>query len=75
MADAPSTRELQMLVNDDRWPGFRDWILGRRKIAEAALLKRGQEHHEMTRLAGEISAYDAVLRPAGAEESNPTPQE
>lgn len=66
MADVPS-RELQMLVNDDRWPNFRRMIEDRREIAEKALLKRGQEHHEMTRLAGEITAYDAILKPAIAE--------
>jgi hypothetical protein len=75
VAEAPKPRELQMLANDPRWPTFRAWVEGRRKLAETALLKRGQEHHEMTRLAGEITAYDAVLRPVDDEQANSEPQE
>lgn len=53
--------EAQLLVEDPRWPSFRDSLLAKRDEAERRLLRRGQPYETMTRLAGEISAIDHAL--------------
>lgn len=66
--------EAQLLVEDARWPAFRDGLLARRGEAERRLLRRGQAFETMTRLAGEISAIDYALGlPAELASSDPSP--
>lgn len=53
--------EAMLLVEDARWPAFREGLLAKRREAERRLLRRGQPYETMTRLAGEISAIDHAL--------------
>lgn len=53
--------EAQLLVEDSRWPSYRDSLLALRAEAERRLLRRGQPYETMTRLAGEVSAIDRAL--------------
>ena len=64
-----------MLVSDPRWPAYREYIEDRRAVAVKAILKRGLSYERMTRLAGEISAYDFALGvPAELEKLDPERQ-
>lgn len=66
--------EAQLLVEDARWPSYRDRLLEHRETAERKLLRRNQPFETMTRLAGEISAIDFALGlPAELSESDPKP--
>lgn len=74
MADAPSTRELQELVNDPRWPHYRAYLEELIGEHTKRMLRHKQPHEEMTRAAGAIEALGQALAPGVAEETNPSPR-
>lgn len=74
MSDFPAV-EVKLLVEDSRWPSYREALEQKRADAVKAILRRGLTYERMTRIAGEISALDFALGvPAELEKLDPESQ-
>lgn len=73
MTTKPSV-EARLLIEDARYESYRLGLLEKREKALRALLRRNQPYEVMTRLAGEVSAFDHALGlPADLVGSDPQP--